>query len=90
VQPVQDPLQQGQVGTIAGLGRPVDDDQVLVGHVPDQDADDAQGKVEVGRDLGDGQDVVAQGSDGPVEVVETSVSISRSWWVGRVRPPVMA
>jgi hypothetical protein len=28
------------------VGRPVDDDQALVGHVADQDADDAHGKVE--------------------------------------------
>ena len=100
-QPVQHPLQQGQVGTIASVGRPVDHDQVLVGHVTDQDADDAQGKMEVGGDLGDGQGVVAEGGDGPcstvsfgvcspVEVVQSSVSISRSSWVGRVRPPVMA
>jgi hypothetical protein len=69
LQPVQYPLQQGQVGTVASMDRPVDHDQVLIGHVADQDADDAEGTV---------------------EVVETSVSISRSWWVGRVRPPVMA
>ena len=83
------------------MDRPVDHDQVLIGHVVDQDADDAERKVEVGGDLGDGQDVVAEGGDGPcstvsfgvcspVEVVQTSVSISRSSWVGRVRPPVMA
>ena len=101
LQPVQYLLQQGQVGTVACVGRPVDHDQVLIGHVADQDADDAEGKVEVGGDLGDGQDVVAESGDGPLlygqlrrllpgEVVETSVSISRSSWVGRVRPPVMA
>ena len=49
-QPVQHPLQQGQVGTIASVGRPVDDDELLVGHVTDQDADDAQRKMEVGGD----------------------------------------
>jgi hypothetical protein len=101
VEPVQHPLQQGQVGTVAGGGRPVDHDQVLVGHVTDQDADDAEGKVEPCGDLGDGQDVVAEaamarcstvsfGVCSPMEVVETSASISRSSWVGRVRPPVIA
>ena len=55
LQPVQYPLQQGQVGTVASMDRPVDHDQVLIGHVADQDADDAEGKVEVGGDLGDGQ-----------------------------------
>ena len=101
VEPVQHPFQQGQVGMVASLGWPVDDDQVLVGHVPDQDPDDAEGKVKAYGDLGDGQDVVAEGGDGPLlhgqlgvgsptGVVETSVSISRSSWVGRVRPPVIA
>jgi hypothetical protein len=101
VEPVQHPLQQGQVGTVAGGGRPVDHDQVLIGHVTDQDADDAEGKVEVGGDLGDGQDVVAEGGDGallhgqlrrllPNGGGGTSASISRSSWVGRVRPPVIA
>jgi hypothetical protein len=33
---------------------------VLVGHVPDQDLDDAQGKMKVGGHLGDGQEVVAE------------------------------
>src|SRR5829696_3916632 len=33
---------------------------------------------------------VSFGACSPVEVVETSVSIARSSWVGRVRPPVMA
>ena len=65
-QPVQHPLQQGQVGTGASVGRPVDHDQVLVGHVTDQDADDAQGKMEVGGDLGDGQELVTEGADGPL------------------------
>jgi hypothetical protein len=57
--------------------------------------------MEVGGHLGDGQDLVAEGGAGPLlhgqlgglpptEVVETSVSISRSSWVGRVRPPVIA
>jgi hypothetical protein len=32
------------------VGRPVDDDELLVGHVTDQDADDAQRKMEVGGD----------------------------------------
>jgi hypothetical protein len=86
---------------IASVGRPVDHDQVFVGHVTDQDADDAEGKVELCGDLGDRQKVVAEDGDGPLlhgqlrvssptEVVETSVSIARSSWVGRVRPPVMA
>ena len=35
VEPVQDPFEQGQVGTVASVGRPVGYDQVLVGHVPD-------------------------------------------------------
>jgi hypothetical protein len=48
------------------VGRPVNHDQVLVGHVTDQDANDAQGKMEVGGDLGDGQDVAAEGADGPL------------------------
>jgi hypothetical protein len=67
----------------------MDDDQVLVGHVTDQDADHAEGKVELRRDLGDGQDVVQRtaiarcstvslGVGSTVEVVETSVSISRA------------
>ena len=83
------------------MGWPVDRDQVLVGHVADQDPDHAQGQVEPGRDLSDGQDVVAQGGDGALldgqlggrplgERVETSASISKSSWVGRVRPPVIA
>jgi hypothetical protein len=33
---------------------------------------------------------VSFGVCSPLEVVETSVSISRSSWVGRVRPPVIA
>src|SRR5215207_11041400 len=33
---------------------------------PTRTADDAQGKVEVGGHLGDGQDVVAEGGDGPL------------------------
>jgi hypothetical protein len=95
------PAAAGQVGTVAGLGGSIDHDQALVGHVTDQDVDDAEGKVKPCGDLGDGQDVVAEGGDGPLlhgqlrrllpmEMVETSVSISRSSWVGRVRPPVMA
>jgi hypothetical protein len=59
VERVQHPFQQGQVGTVASVGRPVDHDQVLIGHVTDQDADDAKGKMELGGDLGDGQDVAA-------------------------------
>src|ERR671920_1389480 len=51
LEPVQHPLQQDQVGTVAGVGRPVDHDQALVGHVTDQDADDAEGKMELCRDL---------------------------------------
>ena len=88
MEPVQHPLQQGQVGTVARVGRPMDDDQVLVGHVTDQDTD-AEGKVELRGDLGDGQDVVQRtaiarcstvsfGVGSTVEVVETSVSISRA------------
>ena len=76
-------------------------DQAAVGHVADQHPGHAQGQVEAGRDLGDGEDVAAQGGDGPLlhgqlgrplpsEVVETSASISRSVWAGLVRPPVMA
>ena len=83
------------------MGRPVDHDQVFVGHVTDQDADDAEGKVELGGDLGDGQmswqraamarcSTVSFGVCSTLEVVETSVSIARASWVGRVRPPVMA
>jgi hypothetical protein len=82
------------------VGRPVDHDQVFVGHVTDQDADDAEGKVELCRDLGDRQKVVAEDGDGPLlhsqlrrqlrTGVEASVSIARASWVGRVRPPVMA
>jgi hypothetical protein len=37
VKPGQHPLQQGQVGTVASVGRPVDHDQVLVGHVTDHE-----------------------------------------------------
>ena len=66
MEPVQHPLQQGQVGTVARVGRPVDHDQVLVGHVTDQDADHAEGKMELCRDLGDGQEVVAEDGDGPL------------------------
>jgi hypothetical protein len=65
-QAVQHPFQQGQVGTGASVGRPVDHDQALVGHVTDQDANDAQGKMEVGGDLGDGQELVTEGADGPL------------------------
>jgi hypothetical protein len=79
----------------------VDHDQVLVGHITDQDPDDAEGKVQPCGDLGDGQDLVQRaamarcstvsfGVWSRTEVVETSVSISRSSWVGRVRPPVIA
>jgi hypothetical protein len=61
---------------------PVDHDQVLIGHVADQNPDHAQGEVEPGRHLSDGQDVMAQGGDGalldgqlgrwpPTERVET-------------------
>jgi hypothetical protein len=32
---------------VASVGWPVDDDQVLVDHVTDQDADDAERKIEV-------------------------------------------
>jgi hypothetical protein len=101
LQPVQYPLQQGQVGSVASMDRPVDHDQVLIGHVADQDADDAERKVEVGGHLGDGQDVVAESGDGPLLHGQLrrllpdgggadQRSISRSSWVGRVRPPVMA
>jgi hypothetical protein len=100
-EPVQDPFEWGQVGTVASVGRPVDYDQVLVGHVPDQDGDDAQGRVEVGGDSAMDRmswqraamarcSTVSFGVSSPVEVVETSVSIFRSSWVGRVRPGVMA
>ena len=34
---VQHPFQQGQVGTVADVGWPVDDDQVLLGRLTDQD-----------------------------------------------------
>ena len=34
-EPVQHPFQHGQVGMVAGLGWPVDHDQVLVGHIAD-------------------------------------------------------
>lgn len=89
MEPVQHPFQQGPIGTVASLGWPVDHDQVLVGHITDQDPDDAEGKVQPCRDLGDGQDLVAEGGDGPplhgqlrgcspTEVVETSASISKS------------
>jgi hypothetical protein len=89
VEPVQHSFQHGQVRTVASVGRPVDDDQVLVGHIADQDPDDAEGKMKPRGDLGDRQKVVAEGGDGPlltvsfgvcsrVEVVETSVSISKS------------
>jgi hypothetical protein len=101
MEPGQHPLEQGLVGTVARVGRPVDHDQVLVGHVTDQDADHAEGKMELCRDLGDGQKVVAEDGDArcstvsfgvcSTEVVETSDSISRgASWVGRVRPAVMA
>ncbi len=90
-QPVQHLLEQGQVGMVASVGWPVDDDQVLVGHVTDQDADDAERKLEVGGDLGDGQmsrqrapmarcSTVSFGLCSPAEMVETSVSIAK--WSG--------
>jgi hypothetical protein len=92
VEPGQHPLQQDQVGTVASVGRPVDHDQVFVGHVTDQDADDAEGKVELCGDLGDRQKVVAEDGDGPLlhsqlrrqlhNGVEASVSIARASWVG--------
>jgi hypothetical protein len=44
LEPVQHPFQQGQVGMVASLCWPVDDDQVLVGHIADQDPDDAEGR----------------------------------------------
>ena len=66
LQPVQYLLQQGQVGTVASLGRPVDHDQPLIGHVADQDPDDAEGKMELGGDLGDGQKVMAESGDSPL------------------------
>ena len=37
MEPGQHPLQQGQVGTVARVGRPVGHDQVLVGHVTDHE-----------------------------------------------------
>jgi len=101
VEPGQHPLQQDQVGTVASVGRPVDHDQVLIGHVADQNADDAEGKVQLAETSGMDRmswhraamarcSTVSFGGWSPVGVVETSVSISRSPWVGRVRPPVMA
>jgi hypothetical protein len=83
------------------LGRPVDDDQVLVGHIAEQDPDDAEGKVKPCGDLGDRQDLVAEGGDGPLlrgqlrgllpgggrgdQRLDLQVVVS-----GRVRPPVIA
>jgi hypothetical protein len=69
------------------LGRPVDHDQVLVGHVTDQDADDAERKAEPCGDLGDGQDVVAESGDGPLLTVSFGVCSpmevgSRGWPAG--------
>jgi hypothetical protein len=101
VEPVQHSLWQGQVGTVAGLGRPIDHDQVLVGHVTDQDADHAKGRGSWAEtsamDRRSWQraamarcSTVSFGVGSPTEVVKTSVSISRAVWVGRVRPPVMA
>jgi hypothetical protein len=42
------PCAAGPVGMVAGVGGPVDHDQVLLGHVVDEHADDAQGKMELG------------------------------------------
>jgi hypothetical protein len=83
------------------LGRPVDDDQVLVGHIAEQDPDDAEGKVKPCGDLGDRQDLVAEGGDGPLlrgqlrgllpgggrgdQRLDLQVVVS-----GRVRPPLIA
>jgi hypothetical protein len=86
---VQHPLQQTQVGTVTDLGRSVDHDLVLIGHVPDQDPDDAQGKMKVAdtsameriswqRAAMARCSTVSFGVCSPTEVVETSVSISRS------------
>jgi hypothetical protein len=55
--PSRDDRQRGPAG---------DHDQVFVGHVTDQDADDAEGKVELCGDLGDRQKVVAEDGDGPL------------------------
>ena len=93
--------QQGQLGTVARVGRPVDNDQVLVGHVTDQDADHAEGKVELCRDLGDGQDVVAEDRDCPLLDGQLRRQIHSGGGgnqrldrqgvvIGWIRPPVMA
>ena len=101
VEPVQHPFQQDQVGMVASLDWPVDHDQVLVRHITDQDPDDAEGKVKPCGDLGDGQDLVAEGGDGPLlhgqlrgllpgggggdQRLDLQVVVS-----GPVRPPVIA
>ena len=100
-QAVEHALQQGQVRAVAALGRPVDHHHALVGHVTDQHAGDAEGRSSLAEISATERmsrhraaiarcSTVSFGDRSPREVVETSASISRSVWAGRVRPPVMA
>jgi hypothetical protein len=61
---VQDPFEQGEVGAVATLARPVHGHEALVGHVTDQDPGDPEREVKAGGDLGDGDDVAAETGDG--------------------------
>jgi hypothetical protein len=87
VEPVQHSFQQGQVGTVASVGRPVDDDQVLVGHIANQDADDAEGKVKPCGDLGDGQDLVAEAAMARCSTVSFGSGPRPRWWRPASRSP---
>jgi hypothetical protein len=88
MEPVQHPFQQGQVGMVASLSWPVDHDQVLVGHIADQNPDDAEGKVKPCGDLGDGQDLVAEDGGGPLLHGQLRGGAPRPrWWRPASRSP---
>src|SRR4029453_5358368 len=63
--PIDRPLEKRTVGAVANAGGPVHGDQPLLGHVADEDADDAEGQVQPCRDLRDGENVPEEQGDGP-------------------------
>src|SRR5215207_8227035 len=52
---IEHPFQESEAGAVPSGLRTVEVDESFVGHVPHQDACDAQGEAEVSGDLGDGQ-----------------------------------
>ena len=65
---IEDPFEQLAVGAVAGPGvvRSGGGDEPLLDHVAHEDADDTEGEVEVGGDLGD-----RDGADARVDDVAT-------------------